>query len=83
MNEKRFIVVVFGEKQSAYTVNIHHQSVLHLKLNVNKSVVSYCSLPCEEEPSALSVGCRPCDTHQGEGGRKEDLRENEEDRFLK
>lgn len=36
-------------------------------------VFAYCSVPCEEEPSAFSDGCQPCDTHQGVGGGREVL----------
>ncbi len=54
-------------------------TISYLELNLSMSGVffAYCSVPCEQEPSAFSAGCRPCDTHQEVEGRKEDLeREN-------
>lgn len=60
---------------------VHIQKTVHLvviftfgaKCEYVSCVFAYCSVPCEEEPSAFSVGCQPCDTHQVVGGRKEGL----------
>lgn len=46
------------------------QLIIIHQFHIFSCVFSYCFVPCEEEPSAFSVGCQPCDTHQGVGGRK-------------